>query len=329
MNKIKFGVIGTSSITDWVLAGAFMDERFSLVAVYSRTYDKGKAFADKYGVKQVFTDFDEMAKHIDAIYIASPNSCHAEQALFFMNKGIHVLCEKPLCTNLREAKMLVEASHRNNVCFMEAIIPPVNPNFVALQQNMSKIGKVRKYFSSYCQYSSRYDKYKQGIIENAFRPELSNGALVDIGVYTIYPMVVLLGRPKTVKAIGTMLESGVDASGTAVFQYEDGIEATITYSKISSSYLPTEVQGETGTLFLEKINIPRHLTFRTKSGEETDLSAQHCGNDYVYEINDFIDMIETHTIEHKVITHENSLITMEILDEIRRQIGLVFPKDLA
>jgi len=324
--KVRFGIIGTNDITDWVLAGAKLDDRFELVAVYSRSYEKGKSFADKYGVTKIFTDLGAMAECIDAVYIASPNSCHAEQAVYFMKRGIHVLCEKPLCSNVAEVKHLFRTAKESNVLLMEAMISTLNPNYLALRDNMPKIGRVRKYFSSYCQYSSRYDKYKAGIIENAFKNELSNGALVDIGIYTIYPMVVLFGRPKSIKALGEILTSGVDGAGAAIFEY-DGMEAIVNYSKISDSCAPTEVQGEEGNLVMEKINIPRHLSFKPRKGEMQDLSAPHCGNDYYYEIKDFIDLLESGKTEHPINSHENSLIVMEIMDEIRRQIGLVYPAD--
>jgi len=325
--SVKFGVIGTSDITDRFLVGAKLESRFELAAVYSRSYERGKSFADKYGVKEVFTDFEAMTKSIDAVYIASPNSCHAEQTIYFMERGVHVLCEKPLCSNAMEARRLIKTAKENGVLLMEAMISTLNPNYLALRDNISKIGWVRKYFSSYCQYSSRYDRYKAGVIENAFKKELSGGALLDIGVYTIYPMVVLFGKPKSIKALGEILTSGVDGAGAAIFEY-DGMEAIVNYSKISDSYAPTEVQGEDGSLIMERISTPRHLWLKPRKGKDLDLSTIHCGDDYYYEIKDFIDLIESGKTEHPINSHENSLIVMEIMDEIRRQIGLVYPADL-
>lgn len=325
--KIRFGVIGTNVITGRFLAGAGLCPEFELTAVYSRSFEKGKAFAGKYGVSLVFTGFEAMAEVIDAVYIASPNSCHCPQALFFLNKGIHVLCEKPLASNYEQACRMVEAARRNRVVLMEAMVTTLNPNFVALRENLSKAGKVRKYFSSYCQYSSRYDKYKRGILENAFRPELSNGALMDIGIYTIYPMVALFGKPESVKAMGYLLESGVDGEGTVLFEYAGGMHATVIYSKISSSFLGTEVQGEAGTFCLDKINTPRRLVFRRADGGGEDLTAKHRGDDYFYEAKDFIELILAGKREHALNSHENSLTVMEIMDEIRFQIGLSYPAD--
>ncbi len=104
INKIRFGVVGTNFITDWVIAGAREDERFELVAVYSRTQETADAFATKHQIPYTFTSLEEMAQSplIDAVYIASPNFLHASQSILCMKHGKHVLCEKPFASNARE-----------------------------------------------------------------------------------------------------------------------------------------------------------------------------------------------------------------------------------
>lgn len=149
--KIKFGVVGTGSITDWFLSGAFLHPAFELTAVYSRTRERGESFAKKYGISLVFTELEAMAEVIDAVYIASPNSCHCEQTLFFLERGIHVLCEKPFASNAIQARRMIETAHSKDVLLMEAMISTLNPNFLALREHLGKAGKIRKYFSAYCQ----------------------------------------------------------------------------------------------------------------------------------------------------------------------------------
>ena len=101
MNKIRFGVVGTNFITDWVIAGAKQDERFELAAVCSRTQERANEFAAKYDIPYTFTSLEEMAASplIDAVYIATPNYLHAAQSIFCMKHGKHVLCEKPMASN--------------------------------------------------------------------------------------------------------------------------------------------------------------------------------------------------------------------------------------
>ena len=189
MKKIRFGVVGTNNITDWVIAGARQDERFELVAVCSRTQERANEFASKHSIPYTFTSLEEMAKSplIDAVYIATPNYVHAEQSILCMNHGKHVLCEKPFASNTREVRQMTEAALKNKVTLMEAMISTLNPNFGIAKEYLKNLGTIRRYFASYCQYSSRYDKFKEGIILNAFKPELSNGAMMDIGIYTVYP----------------------------------------------------------------------------------------------------------------------------------------------
>ena len=152
INKIRFGVVGTNFITDWVIAGAREDERFELVAVYSRTQETADAFATKHQIPYTFTSLEEMAQSplIDAVYIASPNFLHASQSILCMKHGKHVLCEKPFASNAREVKEMIAVSREYNVTLMEAMKPTLTPNFRAVRENIHKLGTIRRYFSCYC-----------------------------------------------------------------------------------------------------------------------------------------------------------------------------------
>ena len=338
MKKVRFGVVGTNFITDWVIAGAAQDSRFELAAVCSRTEARAEEFARRYNIPYRYTSLEEMAASpfIDAVYIATPNALHASQSILAMSYGRHVLCEKPLASNSAEAKAMIEASRRYDVTLMEAMKPTLTPNFRAVLDNFRKVGKVRRYFSSYCQYSSRYDRFKAGEYVNAFNPEYANGAVMDIGVYTIYPMVVLFGMPERIMASGTVLSSGADGQGSVLFRYP-GMEASVLYSKIADSYLPSEIQGEDGTLVIDRINrignvafIPRRNNVTGGKGEPAhpvDLTNVAEMDEYYYEVSEFIDLVLSGRRESPINSHMNSLAVMQIVDEIRRQLGVVFPAD--
>lgn len=337
MNKIRFGVIGTNFITDWVIAGAKQDERFELVAVCSRTQERANEFAAKYDIPYTFTSLEEMAASplIDAVYIATPNYLHASQSILCMKHGKHVLCEKPMASNAYEVKQMIAASRQYGVTLMEAMKPTLTPNFRVLREALPKAGVIRRYFASYCQYSSRYDKFKEGIVLNAFKPELSNGAMMDIGVYTVYPMVVLFGRPNKISASGVVLSTGTDGQGAVNFEYE-GMNATVLYSKIANSSLPTEIEGEDGNFMLDKINQINRVTWQARpvasSGKGPlmpveDISAVTDKDEYYYEVAEFINLVQAGKLESEVNSHENSLITIEIIDEVRRQLGVSFLAD--
>lgn len=335
--KVRFGVVGTNFITDWVIAGARQDERFELTAVCSRKQETADAFAVKHQIPFTFTSLEEMAKStlIDAVYIASPNFMHASQSILCMSHGKHVLCEKPFASNALEAQEMIAASKRYNVTLMEAMKPTLTPNFLSAKKNLERVGTVRRYFSCYCQYSSRYDKFKEGVVLNAFNPGLSNGAIMDIGIYTIYPMVVLFGAPQKIEATGIVLSSGADGQGAVNFQYE-GMNATVLYSKIADSSLPTEIQGEAGNIILDRINLIGNVTYiprmpassgKGPKAEPENISAVTGKDEYYYEVAEFIDLVLAGKRESAINSHTHSLITLQIIDEIRRQLGVVYPAD--
>lgn len=318
-NCIRFGVIGTNNITEWFLSGAREVDGFKLSAVYSRTEEKANYFADKHNAEYRFTSLEEMAKSdkVDAVYIASPNSCHFEQAMLFMENGKHVLCEKAFASNSKEVGEMINSAKRNKVVLMEAMKITLLPNFKSIMNNIHKIGKLRGYFASYCQYSSRYDKYKEGIVLNAFKSGLSNGALMDIGVYTIAPMIVLFGKPKSVKGISHMLESGVDGSGTLICDYED-MTATTIYSKISNSYLPSEIEGENGSIIIDRINKMDNVKIVYRDGTEEIISTKQNQYDMCYEVDEFISLIQNGKMESNINSLSFSKIVMEIMDQVRQ-----------
>ncbi|QHA90963.1 Gfo/Idh/MocA family oxidoreductase [Bacillus sp. N1-1] len=324
---IRFGVIGTNKITDNFLEGATELSDFKLTAVYSRTEEKAQAFAEKHGAEATFTSLQEMANSapIDAVYIASPNSLHAEQSIIFMNAGKHVLCEKPMASNKHEVLQMVETATRNGVLLMEAMKSTVMPNMQMVRENLHKIGQIRRFVANYGQYSSRYDAYKEGTVLNAFNPKFSNGSLMDIGVYGVYPVVSMLGMPQSIKAEGVMLESGVDGEGSILLGYEDK-EAVIMFSKITDSHLPSEIQGENGSILIDKIGSPMDVKIHYRDGSIEDLS-QSQSHTMMYEAKEFIELIQAGKDHSSINSHENSLNSIEVIDEARKQIGVVFPAD--
>lgn len=328
MSKIKFGIIGTGKIVERFLDAALKHEKFELVAMYSRSLEKAEEFGKKYGATEFFDDLNEFAKSkdIDAVYIASPNSLHSHQAILCLENKKHVLCEKPMASNEIEVKAMIDAAKKNNVLLMEAMRLTVLPNFLRVKENLHKIGTLRRYFASYCQYSSRYDKYKEGIVLNAFKKELSNGSLMDIGVYCIHPMINLFGMPNKIVSESMLLESGVDGQGSALFSYE-GASGVVMYSKISDSKLPLEIQGEEGTIVVDSI-LFKNAKIVYRDGREEIISVKQKENDMYYEVDEFINVINRNETESMKNSYENSLMAIQAMDEIRMQIGLEYPADL-
>jgi len=325
---IRFGIIGTSWITEKFIKSAQLTGEFSLQAVYSRNLERAQEFASKYSAPHVFDDLEEMAQSqlIDAVYIASPNSCHAQQALLFMKNKKHVLCEKPIASNVRELQAMIGAAQENKVLLMEALKTTFLPNFQSIKRHLPKIGTVRRIISNKCQYSSQYDAFKAGEGINTFNPLFSNGSLMDIGIYCIYPIVALFGKPNRIQASAVMLSSGVDGQGSICLTYDD-MDAIIVHSKISDSQLASEIQGEKGNIVIDQISTIKKVEFIAKNGVREDISQEQLEDSMYYEVKEFIQLIENNKLESATNSHQLSLAVMEILEVARQQIGLKFPAD--
>ncbi|MCZ2258485.1 Gfo/Idh/MocA family protein [Sporosarcina sp. G11-34] len=304
---MRFGIVGTNWITDRFIKAAKLHSGFSIGAIYSRTKENGRNFAVKYDVKNVYTNMEEMFRSgdIDAVYIASPNSFHAEQSILAMENGIHVLCEKPAVNSVNEMEQVISASEKHQITFMEAMKSTVTPTFLNLKENLYKIGPIRRFVFHYNQYSSRYDKYKEGIIENAFKPELGNGAKTDLGVYCIAPIIHLVGEPKSVLKSHYLLSTGADGQGSMILNYDE-FEAVIMYSKISDSHLPSEIQGENGVMEIDRISDPKKVIIKYKDGQTEDVSIYHEFDTMYYELDEFIKCVSNKQIESTINTHEIS-----------------------
>lgn len=341
--KIRFATIGSGAIVESFLQGALFDERFEYAAVYSRTAERGGEFAAKYGVSKVYTSLEALANdsEIDAVYIASPNVCHAPQTIMMMNQGKHVLCEKPIAPSYSEALGMIECARKNGVALMEAMKTTLLPNFFAIRDALPKIGKVFRYTAQFCQFSSRFKSFLSGeSVPNVFNPQMKGGALLDLGVYGIAPLIHLFGMPDRVQRsevrmapggeiVGSDDVRGIDIQGTILLSYPQ-MEGVVYYSKASDSYLPLEIQGEKGCIVVSKLSqmtSPR-IKYRPNVSErrpgapaltyddsvEEDISRPTFDGNMYYEVKEFIDMIEEGRIESAENSFERSLDVLRVCE---------------
>ncbi|MDD3244442.1 MAG: Gfo/Idh/MocA family oxidoreductase, partial [Eubacteriales bacterium] len=212
----RFAVIGTNYITEWFLKAAQACPDFHLQAVYSRTRARAEAFNAAYGAPMIFDDLDALAAcpEVDAVYVASPNRCHAAQAIQMLRAGKHVLVEKPAASNRQEVQAIADAAQESGRVWLEAMRPVFTPGYDIIQEHLPRLGAIRRVTAVYCQYSARYDRFKNGEVLNAFDPALSNGSMMDIGVYCVHPVVKLFGAPQRVSAHSLLLGNGFEGQGT-------------------------------------------------------------------------------------------------------------------
>lgn len=323
--EIKIGIIGTNFISDDFCNAAVKVPGAVLRAVYSRKEETGAAFAERHSIPEVFTDYKKfLSSDIDAVYVASPNFIHCSQTIMALEHKKHVLCEKVMAVNEAEVRSMIDCARRNQVVLLEAMRPDFDPAFDIVEQNLNRIGRLRRATFEFCQYSSRYDKFREGIVMNAFDPTLGNAAVMDIGVYCIHSLVRLFGMPQEIQAFSTKLSNDFDGSGIVLMKYETMIAEAV-YSKISVSVNPSVIQGEDGSILIDYISKPEKICLQLREGARDTLEGAGreilpfipADNNMIYEIQEFIKLINKNNIDHKYLQY--SLDTIRVIDEVRRQ----------
>lgn len=326
MKKIKFGIMGTNFISDWFCEAAATSGVAQCLCVYSRAEETGKDFAEKHGIPHYVTDYASMLDgsvcDIDAVYVASPHFCHMNQSVQAMQAKKHVLVEKPAALNFEQFARMCAVAEDNGVVLAEAMRPIYDPALELIKSQLPRLGAIRQSFIDYSQYSSRYDKFLAGTVLNAFNPELSNAAIMDIGVYCFAVAEYLFGEPKDIKAKSVFLHNGFEACGTAIADYGDHL-CRIGYSKVVQSQNVSAIEGEKGTLYFEAVSKPRNIYVINRDGRRENVPFTPAENNMVYEIRAFVSMTAGEILNDSALNHSQAV--MRMMDASRRSSGVVFP----
>lgn len=198
-----------------------------LVAVVEKYSDKSAAFAQKFRIKNQYHTVEEMLKagSVDALVIGTPNFLHAPQAIAALKAGVHVLVEKPMAMNIREAEKMMEASEKSGAKLMVAHCWRFDEDVNWLKRESRKLGKIIR--------TKGYGVHTHWGPAGWFtQKELAGGgALPDMGIHALDTARFLLGDPKPVSVyakIGTHYRDfDVDDTGLIIVEWEDGATSYI------------------------------------------------------------------------------------------------------
>lgn len=325
---MKFGVIGTNFVSDFFMEGSKFVDECEVVAVCDIFEDKVNAFKDKYNIPNAFLSYQEMAEAnlIDAVYIAVPNALHHEIAKYFLEKKIPTFCEKPLASNLKEVQDLIALARENKVYFHEGLVSLYGPNFKITKENLGLVGNLRQVNVNFSKYSTRYDAYLRGENPTTFQASLSNGATMDLGVYCVALVVGLFGKPSKILSTASLVETGADVAGSSIFDYGNFV-VNLSYSKVCDANPLCEICGELGTINVDHPSLLNSVTFvERKSKEKRSIGVEPEYN-FSYEIKEMIDQVKSGRTESVSVPLQLSNDIHEVLTEMRRQSGIVFPAD--
>ncbi|MEH6680020.1 MAG: Gfo/Idh/MocA family oxidoreductase [Sediminicola sp.] len=321
--KIRWGILGPGHIAHSFAKDLQHIKDGILVAVASRNLDRAKAFAVEYGAPLAFGSYMELMEcsEVDVIYIATPHTFHAELAIMAMEKGKHVLCEKPLGINREEVQRMVDVAREKRVFLMEALWSRFNPTIQKMKSLVSEghigeIGFLRADFAFYA-----LDRDEKGRILNV---ELAGGSLLDIGIYPIFLAYLLLGVPDRIMASSKFHAKGAEIQTSMIFDYPTA-QALLYSGLTGKSEMKAEISGSAGSLYLNpRWHEAQGLTW-IKEGVVETLDMPTLGRGYTYEIMEVHHCLRQEKLQSDHWSHQNSLDLIGILDQVRKQTGSRFP----
>lgn len=351
MDKIRFATIGRSAITERFLDGLAQVEGTEYVASCSRKLEDAAGFAHAHGAGLAFDSVGALAASdaVDAVYIGSPNAFHAEQAKMLLAAGKHVLVEKSFAANERLAHEVFATADATGAIALEAARNVFGPGYEALRTALPRVGEPRKATFRFSKVTSRIKKLTAGEHVNIFDPAMAAGALMDIGVYCVEPALALFGKPEQVlgaSLIHTLAARSeddpftkIDLAGEAILVYP-GHLVNLSYGKVSNDYLASQIEGSLGTLAWKDTSCPHSFTFTpyvdkgmvygTVGGEGAETySVDMPENDMQFEIGCFVRAISGDREARQTVSEHRrlTLASLSVMDELRRQAGIVFPAD--
>ena len=213
--SIRWGILAPGGIAHGFADALRKHTRQEIVAVGSRSAERAAAFADKFGIGTSHGSYEALASDpdVDAIYVASPHSHHAEQALLAIAAGKHVLVEKAFTPTAAEARKVVDAARAADVTLMEAMWSRFLPHYDVIRQLLADgaLGDVESLVADHGQWFAFDPEFR------LFNPDLAGGAMLDLGVYPVSFSSFVLGTPGRILAAGTPAETGVDRQVSMVF----------------------------------------------------------------------------------------------------------------
>lgn len=328
---MKIGIIGSGGIVGVALEALAHSETCRATAMYCREVDveRGRELQEKYGIGQLYTDMDAFLKDdsYDVAYVGVINSLHYEYTRRALKAGKHVICEKPFTSTAWQARELIDLAKKKKRFLFEAIMLRYSENYEEIRRQLPKLGKITLIQCNYSQYSSRFDKYLEGVVLPAFNPELAGGCIYDINIYCIQFVIGLFGAPQKIKYMANLGENGIDTSGILCMDYGD-FKAVCVGAKDSDSPARCVIQGYKGYINMKSLpgNV-QNVYLALRGEKEKCIDVKPMGNPMLNEMEKISSIIESGDLDTCYRYMEITYSVMQVLENARRDAGIHFPDD--
>ena len=324
MSQFKWGIIGTGGI-----ARAFSNDigflsDHVIAAVGSRNLENAESFVKTIPGAKAHGSYDALINDsdIDAIYVATPHPSHKENVIAALNAGKPVLCEKPFAVNAHEAKEMVTAAKANDVALMEAMWARFLPHYAKIREIVASgvLGQITTIHADHGQ------RLADQNIARLVEPSLAGGALLDLGIYPISFAHMVLGIPQSITSSAVFTDKGVDAQTSLILDYANGSQAILNTTMIVQTPCTAVIAGLKGYLEVNRTFYnPTSMRLTLFDGTVTEYPSDYKGHGLREQAVEFAHVIKSGAKESPILTWDDTIAIMEIMDTVRTQIGLKYP----
>jgi predicted dehydrogenase len=326
--SLRWGILAAGGIarrfaTDLQVNG------MTVTAVGSRTPEKARAFAEALGIAKAHGSYAELAEDpdVDAIYVATPHPFHVTAGELAIRAGKHVLIEKPFTLNSREAQRLADLGREHGVVVMEAMWTRFLPHMVRLRALTAegKLGVIRALVATHTQDLPDDPKHRLNDLA------LGGGALLDLGVYPVSFAFDILGEPSEIVARGRLRETGADAEFSAMLRYAGGTTAMLLATSDAGGPNRAQLSGTAGYVDIDGVwyaPTSFRLFDADKKLVEEYIPPEIRGRGMHFQALEVERLAAAGQLSSPLMPVEQSVGIMRIMDEIRAQIGVLYPNEL-
>ena len=335
---VKWGILACGNIANAFAKALKEAEGSELHAVAARDVARAQAFAQTHGAARAYGSYQALLAdpEVDAVYISTLHPFHKEWIGKSAHAGKHVLCEKPLTMNLREAKQIQRIAQDKRVLLREAFMYRHHPQTqrVADLVESGSIGKVRLIDAQFC--------FNSGVApESRVQARaLGGGGILDVGCYTMSFVRLIAGRaqgrlfaePLELKAVGHLdMETKTDMWTTAVLRFEGDLLAKCTCAVRAQAENRAVVYGEAGRITVESPWFCKGAVRIDYDDERASETYEPVGERdlYVYEVEAFTKELRGRPIGAREVgmRFDDTLGNIKALDWWRSEIGLAYEAD--
>jgi predicted dehydrogenase len=324
--EFRWGILASGGIAQAFARDLSYFNHHIVAAVGSRSQESADSFAAEFPGCTAYSSYEALVADptLDAIYVASPHPYHVSNTVLALNAGKPVLCEKPFTINAAEARQMKAAADANGVALMEAMWARFLPHMHKVREILAS-GILGDIWAVEADHGQRLSDYAN---PRHWEPSLGGGALLDLGIYPISFAHMVLGVPDKITSSATFTDKGVDASSTVIFDYKSGAQAILTSNMMVSTPCRATICGTLGKIEIDRTFYnPTSMRVIMHDGTTTEYPNDYKGHGLRDQALEFERVVRSGAKSSAILTPDESILIMESLDEVRKQIGLIYPSE--